>query len=112
MNGMLGMGMVGWVVSAVIGFVVGGIYYMTMKLQVEYVVDKRGPVWLMPVALYARLAFVAVVLVLVAVLVPREKVAAALLAGLAGALAARVLIARMVRRGQPAEGEETESDAG
>ena len=97
MNGLLGMGVVGWLVAAVLGFVGGGIFYMSMKAQVEYVVEERGPTWLMPLALYARLAFVAVVLILVATLVPREKVAAALLAGLAGAILARVLIARMVR---------------
>ena len=98
MNGLMGMGLLGWIVSFVIGFVVGGIFFLSMKLQVDYVVEKRGPTWVLPVALYARLAFVAVVLILVAACLPREKVAGALLAGLAGALLARVLVSRQIKR--------------
>ncbi len=106
MNGLMGMGLVGWVVSLALGFVVGGIFFMSIKAQVEYVVEKRGPTWLLPVALYARLAFLAVVLIVLAVSVPGEKVAAALLAGLVGALVARVLISRMVKPTQPEEGRD------
>jgi len=94
---LMGMGLVGWMLSLVLGFVIGGIFFISIKLQVEYVVEERGPAWLLPVAMYARLAFVAVVLVMLAVWVPSEKMAAAVLAGLTGAVVARVLITRMVK---------------
>ncbi len=103
MNGLMGMGLLGWIGSLVIGFVIGGIFFMSIKAQVDYVVRGEGPTWLLPVALYARLVFVAVVLVLVAVFVPRQKVAGALLAGVVGVMVARVLISRMVRSTDGAE---------
>ena len=92
------MGLFGWLAALVIGFVVGGIFFITIKLQSEYVVEHRGPEWLLPVACYARLLFMAVVLVVVAVSVPGEKVAASMLAGISGSILARILIGRMVRR--------------
>jgi hypothetical protein len=108
MNGLMGMGLLGWIVSLVLGFVIGGVFFMSIKAQVEYVVEKRGPSWLLPVAMYARMLFVAVVLIVVALLVPPQKIAAALLAGVTGVLIARVLIARMVRKRRP---EDTEDGA-
>ncbi len=104
----MGMGIIGWLASLLLGFVIGGIFFLSIKAEVEYVVAEKGPTWLMPVALYARMAFVGVVLVMVALLVPREKVAGALLAGLAGAIVARVLVARMVREHLPEEGGEAD----
>jgi hypothetical protein len=95
---LLGMGWLGWLAAFVLGFVVGGIFFITMRLEVEYVVNQEGPTWLLPVALYARLAFVAVVLILVAFLVPRGMIAPAMLAGVAGFLLARFLIARGIRK--------------
>ena len=95
---LMGMGLGGWILALLLGFVIGGVFFLSVKAQVEYVVDKRGPTWLMPVALYARMAFLGAVLVLVAVFVPGECVPAALLAGLIGALVARVLVTRSVRR--------------
>ena len=103
---LMGMGLLGWAVSLALGFVFGGIMFMSIKAQVDYVVNRRGPDWLMPAALYARMAFLAVVLILVAVLVPGEKLAGAVLAGLIGALVARVLVSRMVRRRPPQEGDD------
>jgi uncharacterized membrane protein YkvI len=100
---LMGMGLLGWLVALVLGFVVGGIMFMSIKAQVDYVVRQRGPEWLMPAALYARMAFLAVVLVLVAVFIPSEKLAGAVLGGLVGALVARVLVSRMVRRRPPEE---------
>jgi hypothetical protein len=101
---LMGMGLVGWLFSLVLGFVIGGILFLSIKTQVDYVVKKSGPGWLMPVALYARMAFVAAVLVVVATTVPREKVAGAMLAGVAGVVVARVLIGRMVRYGADGNG--------
>ena len=108
---LMGMGLVGWAVSLVLGFVIGGVLFMSIKAQVDYVVNRQGPTWLLPVALYARMAFVAVVLILTAVLVPQEKLAGALLAAVAGLVIARVLISRMVRR-KPAEDAEEDADGG
>ena len=93
----MGMPLIGWFASLLVGFVVGGLFFLTMRLQVEYVVQKQGPIWLMPVALYARILLVSIVLVVVAVNLPGEKIAAAMLAGTAGALVARVLVSRMIR---------------
>jgi len=98
MNGLMGMGPVGWVVALVAGFVVGGVFFLTIKLEVECVVRHKGPEWLVPAALYARLAFLAVVLVLVGVLVPGEKIAGGMLGGVIGAFIARVLVQRMVHK--------------
>ena len=98
MNGLLGMGLVGWAVSLVIGFVLGGIFFLSIKVEVDYVVKQRGPTWLLPALLYARLAFVAAVLIVVAGNVPREQLPAAMIAGLVGAIVARVLVSRLVRR--------------
>ena len=109
MNGLLGMGLIGWVVSLVIGFAVGGVFFMSMKIQVEYVIKKRGPLWLAPAAIYARMAFVAVVLAMVAVLVPGQKLAGAALGGLVGVMAARVLISRQVKGSRPEGGKDAHS---
>jgi hypothetical protein len=95
---LMGMGLLGWAISLVLGFIVGGVLFMSIKAQVDYVVDRRGPTWLLPAALYARMAFVAVVLILTAVLVPREKLAGAFLGAVVGLVVARVLVSRMVGR--------------
>ena len=104
MNGLMGMGLLGWLGSLALGFVIGGVFFMSIKAQVDYVVDGKGPTWLMPVALYARLAFVAAVLIMAALWVPAEKLAGGALAGLAGVVLARVLISRMVKGTAPEEG--------
>ena len=98
MNGLLGLGWLGWIVALAIGFAIGGVYFITMKLEVEYVVDKRGPDWLLPAALYARLALIAAVLITVATALPRKQVAGAVIGGLIGTMLARVVVARAVRR--------------
>jgi len=99
MNTLMGMGLLGWLASLVVGFVVGGVFFLSMKLQVEYVVKKRGPLWLLPAAMYARLLLVAVALVVTAVTLPGHKVAAAMLAGMVGAFVSRLMVSRMVRHG-------------
>jgi hypothetical protein len=106
----LGLGLIGWLVALAIGFVIGGIFFMSMKVQVDYVMKGRGPGWLTPVAMYGRLAFVAAVLFVIAAVVPREKMAASLLAGVAGILTARVLIARMVRSEEPPSPDDGEDE--
>jgi len=105
MNGLLGMGLVGWVVSLAIGFAVGGVFFLSIKVQLDYVLHRRGPLWVAPAAMYARLVFVAVVLILVATTVPGEKLAGATVAGLVGVLLARVLISRQVKGQRPQGGE-------
>jgi len=109
MNGLMGMGIGGWLIAFAAGFVIGGVFFLTIKLQVEYVVKKRGPLWLLPAALYARLVLVAVVLIVVALTLPGHKVPAAMLAGVAGAFVARLLVSRMVRGGGAQEGEDDEA---
>jgi len=94
----LGLGPIGWLVAFAVGFVVGGVFFLSMKAQVDYVVARRGPVWLLPAMLYARMAFVGAVLVVLAVWLEPVQVPAAMLAGLAGALVARILVARMVQK--------------
>jgi hypothetical protein len=113
MNTLMGMGPAGWLVALVAGFVVGGLFFLSIKLQVEYVLKKQGPLWLVPACLYARLALAGVVLVVVAVTLPGEKIAAAMLAGIAGAFIARLLVARMVRNAglDEATGEQGSHDA-
>lgn len=110
MNGLLGMGWLGWAASLAAGFAVGLVFFLSMKLQVEYVVEKRGPTWLLPAAMYARLVLVAVVLVLVALLVRAQgwqaKLPAMMLAGVAGTMLARIVVARMVRRKGREEGDQ------
>jgi len=101
---LMGMGLLGWIISLVLGYVIGGVFFLTMKLEVEYVVQQKGPTWLVPAALYARMVFVAAVLVLVAVLVPGDKVAAAMLGGVIGTFASRVCVHCMVRRQKPEDG--------
>ena len=98
MNGLMGMGLIGWLLALAAGFVLGGVYFLSIKLQVEYVVKKRGPLWLLPAALYARLVLVAVVLIVVAVTLPGSKIPAAMLSGVIGAFLARILVSRMVRK--------------
>ena len=105
----MGMGLLGWALSLVLGFVIGGVLFMSIKAQVDYVVKQRGAVWLMPAALYGRMAFVAVVLILSAKLVPSEKLAGALLGALVGVVIARVLVSRMVRGGA-ADEEDADGD--
>ena len=107
---LLGLGLVGWIVSLIIGFVVGGIFFLSMRLQVEYVVEQKGPLWVMPVALYARIGLVAVILVLVAVNVPGEKVPAAVISATAGAMVARVLVARSMKRAIQEQDETNNGD--
>ena len=99
MNTLMGMGLGGWILSLVSGFVLGGLFFITIQLQVEYVMKKGARLWVVPACLYARMVLMAVVLVAVAVLLPREKVAAAMLAGVAGVFIARIVISRVVRRG-------------
>lgn len=94
-----GMGVIGWVVSLVTGLVIGGLFFLSIKLQAEYVVRKKqGPLWIIPAALYARLALVAVVLVVVALKVPGRLVPTVMITGLVGAMLGRVLVSRMVRK--------------
>ena len=108
----LGMGLIGWLVAFAIGFVIGGIFFMSIKAQVDYVMKGTGPGWLTPLALYLRLAFVAAVLFVVAKAVPREKMAASLLAAVAGIILARILISRLVRSRRPEpSGESRDEEA-
>jgi len=106
MNGLMGMGPAGWLLSLAAGFVLGGIFFLSIKLQVEYVLKKQGPLWLLPAALYARLILVGAVLVVVALKLPGHKVPAAMLAGTVGALVARLLVARKVRGGSTDTGRQ------
>jgi len=111
---LMGMGVVGWIVSFAAGFALGGVFFLSMKLQVEYVVQRRGPTWLVPAALYARMALLAAVLVLVALLVREKqwqgKLPAMMLAGVAGVMVARVLIARMIGKQTTGDGCDARDD--
>jgi len=97
----MGLGLPGWIVSLVAGFVLGGIFFLSIRLQVDYVLSKKGREWLVPACLYARMALVGTVLVLVAVLLPGEKVAGAMLGGTIGTMVARLLVSRMVKKSLP-----------
>ncbi len=103
MDELMGMGLVGWLVSLVVGFVIGGLFFMSIRLQVDYVLKQHGPLWVVPAALYARIIIVAVILVFVAVKLPGERIAAAMLAGMIGAFVARLLISRMVKKTETEE---------
>ena len=106
MNGLMGLGVIGWLLSVAGGFVVGGLFFLSIKMQVEYVVRKQGPAWVLPAAMYARLVLLGVVLVVIAVTVPGERVAGVALGGVIGILIARILVSRMVRKGDQADGPE------
>lgn len=103
MNELMGMGLTGWLISLVAGFVIGGLFFLSIRLQVDYVLKKRGPLWVVPAALYARIGIVAAILVVVAVKLPGEKIAAAMLAGMIGTFVARLLVSRMVKKGATEE---------
>ena len=98
MNTLMGMGILGWLLALTVGFVIGGVFFVSIRLQVEYVMKEQRRLWLVPACMYARLVLVAVVLVLVAVLLPGEKVAAAMLSGVVGVFLARTSVSRVVRR--------------
>jgi hypothetical protein len=99
MNGLLGMGLLGWLAGLMVGFAVGGVFFMSIKAQVQYVLKRRGALWLAPALLYARILFIGVVLIVLAQTVPRDKLAAVVVAGAIGMMVARILVTRMVRRG-------------
>ena len=99
MKTLMGMGMAGWLISFVLGFVLGGLFFLSIRLQVDYVMKKGARLWVVPACMYARMALLAVVLIVVAVLMPGEKVAAAMLAGMVGVFISRVCVARQVRHG-------------
>ncbi len=111
MKDLMGMGLLGWLISFVLGFIVGGLLFLSIRLQVEYVLQKQGPLWVVPACLYGRLIIIGAILAGIAIKVPREKVAAVMLAGVVGVMLARLLISRMVRSGgaqpEPA-GEESD----
>ena len=100
MNAFLGLGWLGWIASAAVGFAVGGLFFLCTRAQVEYVAEHRGPEWLLPAMLYARVLLLALVMGAVGLAVPRDQVAGAVVGGLVGAAAARVLVMRSVRRGR------------
>lgn len=102
-----GLHLLGWLASLAVGFVIGGVLFMSIKAQVDYVVKKKGPEWILPAAMFARLLFVAALLVMLLLWVPRDKLAPVVLAGVVGTLVARILIARMVKR----EAKETDAEA-
>ena len=93
-----------WVLPFAAGFVIGGVYFLSMKVQVEYVVKKKGPEWLVPAAMYARMIFIALILVAIALAVPKQHVFPVIITGLAGVVVARVLVARMVKKGGDRDG--------
>ena len=108
MNTLMGMGIFGWLLALLVGFIIGGLFFVSIRLQVEYVLKEQRRLWLVPACMFARLALVAVVLVLVAVLLPREKVAAAMLSGMIGVFLARIAVSRSVRRPDNAESKNAE----
>jgi hypothetical protein len=99
MKELMGMGLLGWLMSWVLGFIVGGLFFLSIRLQVEYVLKKQGSLWVVPAALYGRMIIMAAILFGIALKVPREKVAAVMMAGVVGVMLARLLISRMVRSG-------------
>ncbi|MBT3379162.1 MAG: hypothetical protein HN742_13435 [Lentisphaerae bacterium] len=98
MSGLMGMGLVGWIVALVVGFVVGGVFFLSIKAQVGYVLSRKGPPWLVPALMYGRMFFVGAILVVVALELPRENIPAALFAGVIGSLVARILVSRTVKK--------------
>ena len=99
MNGLLGLGLLGWAFGIAVGFVVGGVFFLSIKCQVNYVLVHRGPAWLVPALMYARMVFVGVILVVVALTVPGGKLPAGVMAAVLGSLIARFLVTRMVKKG-------------
>ena len=98
----LNLSVIGWLGSLAVGFIVGGVYFLSIKVQVDYVLKKRGPLWVAPAALYGRMLFAAVILILLAAFFgkDRERLLAIVIAGMVGAAVARVLVSSMVKRQQ------------
>ncbi len=107
---LLGMGLIGWLISLAVGFIVGGLFFLSIRLQVEYVVKQSGPLWVVPAALYARMLLVAALLVVVAVSLPGEKVPAAMIAGTVGAMLARFMVSRTVKKDLPDAKQDNDSE--
>jgi L-asparagine transporter-like permease len=105
----LNLSILGWLVSLAVGFGIGGVLFLSMKVEVDYVISGKGPGWLVPAMLYARMAFIAAVLVVLTVSLPHERVAAAALSGLVGVVLARIAVARKVRGGSGFDTEDTEN---
>jgi len=103
------MGLLGWLLSLLSGFVLGGLFFLSIRLQVDYVMKKGARPWVVPACLYARMVLMAAILVLVAVLLPGEKVAGAMLAGTAGVFIARLCVSRQVRRQDATEKKDGDS---
>jgi len=99
-----------WILPLAGGFVVGGILFLSMKVQVDYVIKKKGAEWIVPAAMYARMIFIAAILIVMAKTVDREHILPVAMMGLAGTIVARVLVGRMVKRG--ADDDVPENDAG
>jgi len=95
----LNLSVVDWVVSLAAGVALGAVVFLSMKAQVDYLLNRPGRQWLMPVLLLGRLLLVAAALMAVVWWVPRDGKAAAVIAGLAGLIAARIIVARRVRAG-------------
>ena len=101
MSMLLGLSWQGWLLAGAAGFVVGLIYFGSIRLQASYLVERGGKGerrdWLLPLALVGRLIFLGAALYLTVKMAPREGVAVALLCALAGLLAARFLLIRRAR---------------
>jgi len=104
----LNLSIPGWLAGLAVGFIVGGVYFLSIKGQVDYVLKKQGPLWLAPAALYGRMMFAAVILILLAVFFrdDRTRLLAILIAGMVGAGVGRVLVSRMVKREQSDSSDE------
>ena len=87
-----------WVLPLAGGFVAGGILFLSMKAQVDYVMKKKGAEWIVPAAMYARMIFIAAILIVLAKTLDGKHVLPVGIMGLAGAIVARVLIGRMVKK--------------
>ena len=99
-----------WILPLVGGFVVGGILFLSMKVQVDYVIDTTDPEWVVPAAMYARMIFIAAILIALAKTLDSSHVLPVGIMGLVGLIVARILIGRMVKEGtgDPTPPDETD----
>ena len=49
----MGLGLLGWIVALVVGFGLGGVFFLSIRLQVDYVLNEKGKEWIVPACLYA-----------------------------------------------------------
>lgn len=101
----------GWAAALAVGLALGGVVFWSMKAEAAYVLARPERQWLLPVLLIVRLAVVGAALVAVVLWVPKQATAGAVIAGLAGLIAARIVVTRFVKSDDTGGRNDEDDDA-